>query len=96
MTAKIYLIVIGAILFIPIQIGMMMILPFPYGIAGGFGMGIIVLLIFIKKAIKEDSPSHSSIEVSDGMIIYCTKCGNKLDAKNDFCTKCGTELNDEK
>lgn len=96
LATKIYLIIIGAVSFIPINIGMQMILPFPYGIVGGLGVGITVLLIFIKKAIKEDSSSIRSGDSTNGITAYCKKCGSKIDSKNNFCIKCGTELNDEK
>lgn len=94
MATKIHPIIIGFLVFILISIATVTLLPFPYPHLFGLVVGIIVALMWRKKSIKDSSPS-SSVGATDDT-VYCKKCGNKLDSKNNFCTKCGTELNDEK
>ena len=88
MTTKIHPIIIGFLIFILISIATMILLPFPYPLLVGLVVSIIVALMWRKKSLKDNSSLSNSVGVTDDP-VYCKKCGNKLDSKNNFCTKCG-------
>ena len=46
-----------------------------------------------KKIVKKESQPIAPAEAK-AEILFCRKCGNKLDENAVFCSKCGTKINE--
>lgn len=87
---KIHYIIIGILAFFGILIFMPMILPFPWGLVGGWAIAIMVLVTCIKKATRYSSKPLSATKPDDTMFYGCPRCGNNTQVVSgrQYCSRC--------
>lgn len=94
LTIKIHYIVVGILAFFGILIVMQMILPFPWGLVGGFVIAVMVLVTFIKKATRYSSKPLPPTKPDDTQFWVCPHCGKDTEAYfgKQYCRSCNVYL----
>jgi len=58
-------------------------------------IGVLLVDKFVNFSPTVDSKVDEIKTENNNMILYCRKCGTKLDDNNKLCSKCGTKIKEE-